>query len=172
MAFEVHEIFSVLDRAGARYVVVGGLAVILHGHIRLTQDLDLVIDLQSGNCARALKALEDIGMKPRLPVAMEDFADPRKREEWYQNRNMLVFQLWDPGNVQRSIDVFVREPIEFEELWRHSVVKDFEGIPIRVAGIGHLITMKTGTGRSRDQEDIEKLRQLQHGLYDEDGESR
>ncbi|MGH8307715.1 MAG: DUF6036 family nucleotidyltransferase, partial [Gammaproteobacteria bacterium] len=45
MAFNVHEIFAALDKTQVRYVVVGGLAVILHGHIRLTQDLDLLIDL-------------------------------------------------------------------------------------------------------------------------------
>lgn len=161
MAFNVHEIFTALDKAQVRYVVVGGLAVILHGHIRLTQDLDLVIDLDPVNCRKALEALESIGLKPRLPVVMQDFADPKKREDWYRNKHMLVFQLWDPKNVQRSIDVFVREPVQFGDLWRDSDVKVYDGVPIRIASIAHLIAMKTGTGRIRDQDDIEKLREIQ-----------
>ena len=161
MAFNVREIFAALDHVQARYVVVDGVAVILHGHVRLTQDLDLVIDLEPENCKKALNALESIGLKPRLPVVMQDFADPEKREDWYQHKHMLVFQLWDPGNPQRSIDVFVREPVKFENLWRDSMVKDYDGIGIRVASIPHLIQMKAGTGRIRDQEDIAKLQDIQ-----------
>ncbi|MDE2236023.1 MAG: hypothetical protein KGL13_04230 [Gammaproteobacteria bacterium] len=164
MAFDVHEIFTALDKVQVRYVVVGGLAVILHGHIRLTQDLDLVIDLEPGNCRKALAALEGIGLKPRLPVVMQDFADPRKREDWYQNRHMQVFQLWDPRNPQRSIDVFVREPLKFADLWRDSVVKVYDGMTIRIASIAHLIAMKSGTQRVRDRDDIEKLQEIQRQL--------
>ncbi|MGH8370015.1 MAG: DUF6036 family nucleotidyltransferase [Gammaproteobacteria bacterium] len=168
MAFNIREIFSALDQAQARYVVVGGLAVILHGHVRLTQDLDLVIDLEPTNCKKALDALESIGLKPRLPVVMQDFADAAKRQDWYQNRHMLVFQLWDPVNPQRSIDVFVREPVKFDDLWRDSVVKDYDSVPIRIASIAHLITMKTGTGRVRDQDDIAKLQDIQRQLSESD----
>jgi predicted nucleotidyltransferase len=38
-------LFKALNDAGIRYVVVGGLAVVLHGHARLTADVDLVVDL-------------------------------------------------------------------------------------------------------------------------------
>ncbi|MGH8398357.1 MAG: DUF6036 family nucleotidyltransferase [Gammaproteobacteria bacterium] len=171
MAFNVHEIFAALDKTQVRYVVVGGLAVILHGHIRLTQDLDLVIDLEPVNCRKALEALESIGLKPRLPVVMQDFADPKKREDWYQNKHMLVFQLWDPKNAQRSIDVFVREPVQFGDLWRDSVIKVYDGLPIRIASIAHLIAMKTGTGRIRDQDDIEKLREIQNQTSGSEGKA-
>jgi Nucleotidyltransferase of unknown function (DUF6036) len=171
MAFNVHEIFATLDKAQVRYVVVGGLAVILHGHIRLTQDLDLVIDLDPANCRKALESLEGIGLKPRLPVVMQDFADPAKREDWYKNKHMLVFQLWDPKNAQRSIDVFVREPVKFGDLWRDSVVKVYDGVPIRIASIAHLIAMKSGTHRTRDQDDIEKLQEIQRQLSDSEGQT-
>jgi hypothetical protein len=45
-------VFEALDAARVRYVVVGGLAVVLHGHARLTADLDLMIDLASEPAAR------------------------------------------------------------------------------------------------------------------------
>lgn len=60
-----------------------------------------------------MDALSGIGLRPRLPVTLADFADPSKREDWARNRNMLVFQLWDPANAERSVDVFVREPLDF-----------------------------------------------------------
>ncbi len=160
MAFKVREIFTALDKARARYVVVGGLAVILHGYVRGTHDLDLVIDLEPVNCAKALKALETIGLRPRLPVSMQDFADPEKRRDWHDNRHMQVFQLWDPRNEQRCIDIFVHEPVKFDDLWRDSIIKDYDGVPIRIAGIPHLITMKKQANRPRDHEDIAKLEEI------------
>ncbi len=160
MAFNLRQIFKVLAEADARYVVVGGLAVIMHGHLRATSDLDLVIGLEPENCLRALDALASIGLRPRLPVALADFADPAKREDWVQNRNMLVFQLWDPTNPERSVDVFVREPIDFPILFADAVAKDLDGTPIRVASIRHLIAMKRLAGRPRDLDDIEALRQI------------
>lgn len=160
MAFNVREIFKALADADAQYVVVGGFAVILHGHLRATADLDLVIGLDRENCARGLAALETIGFKPRLPVLLADFADPAVREDWIENRNMLVLQLWDPHNPERSVDVFVREPMDFQALLADAIVKDLDGVPIHVASIRHLIAMKRIAGRHKDLDDIEALRQI------------
>ena len=158
MAFNLSEIFAVLSDTD--YVIVGGLAVILHGHLRATRDLDLVIGLAPDNCSKALDALASIGMRPRLPVAMQDFADPEKREDWNRNRNMMVFQLWDPRNPERSVDIFVREPMDFPLMLADAVVKDFDGVPIRIASIPDLIAMKQVAGRRHDLEDIEALREI------------
>lgn len=166
MAFNVRQIFVALNEAHVDYVVVGGMAVILHGYLRATADLDLVIGLAPANCKRGLEALASIGFQPRLPVAIDEFADPRKREEWIEQRNMLVFQLWDPTNPMRSLDVFVKEPIAFDSLLRDAASKDINGVVVRVASIEHLIEMKQAAGRPRDLEDIAKLRQIR-----DDGES-
>ena len=160
MAFRVHEIFRALAEANARYVVVGGLAVILHGHLRATRDLDLVVSLEQSNCAKAMQALSGIGLRPRLPVSMESFSDPLIREDWHRNRNMEVFQLWDPANEERSVDVFVHEPIDFDELHRAAATKEVQGVPIRVASIRHLIQMKRLASRPRDLDDIAALRRI------------
>lgn len=160
MAFNVHEIFKALADADADYVVVGGLAVIMHGHLRATRDLDLIIGLQPDNCTRAMDALSSIGLRPRLPVSLADFADPEKREDWASNRNMLVFQLWDPENPERSVDLFVREPLDFRTMLSDAVTKDLDGVPIRVASIAHLIALKRLAGRPLDMDDIEALQEI------------
>lgn len=158
MAFRIREIFKALADARAEYVVVGGFAVILHGHLRATRDLDLVLGLSPENCRRGLDALASIGLRPRLPVTLADFADPAKREDWVQNRNMMVFQLWDSDNAERSVDVFVREPFDFSSMLAEVIVKDLDGVPIPVASIRHLIAMKKLAGRRNDLDDIEALR--------------
>lgn len=160
MAFNLREIFKALADAEVDYVVVGGLAVIMHGYLRATADLDLAIGLSPDNARRGMQALAAIGLRPRLPVALEDFADPDKRAEWRDTRNMRVFPLWDPANPLRSVDVFIDEPIAFEQLLQHAVTKDLDGLSVRVASIPHLIEMKQRAGRPRDLDDIAKLRQI------------
>lgn len=160
MAFNVRQIFAALNDAQVDYVVVGGLAVILHGYLRATADLDLAIGFSSDNARRGMRSLAAIGLQPRLPVALDDFADADKRRDWLRNRNMLVFPLWDPANPLRSVDVFIDEPIGFYELLAESVVKDMDGLKVRIASIPHLIEMKRRAGRPRDLEDIDKLQQI------------
>lgn len=160
MAFNVRQIFAALNDAQVDYVVVGGLAVILHGYLRATADLDLAIGLSPDNARRGMQSLAAIGLQPRLPVPLADFADADKRADWLQNRNMLVFPLWDPSNPLRSVDVFIDEPVQFSDLLAHALVKDLDGLRVRIASIPHLVEMKRRAGRPRDLEDIDKLQQI------------
>jgi hypothetical protein len=160
MAFNLREIFKALADARVDYVVVGGLAVIMHGHLRATRDLDVVVGLQPDNCAKAMDALGGIGLRPRLPVTLADFTDPATRQDWWQNRNMMVLQLWDPAYPERSVDVFVREPLDFQSMLADAAIKDLDGIPIPVASIAHLILLKQAAGRPLDIDDIEALRDI------------
>ena len=160
MAFNLREIFRALADAEVDYVVVGGLAVILHGYLRATADLDLAIGLSPDNARRGMASLAGIGLRPRLPVTMDEFAVPDARAEWRNTRNMPVFPLWDPANPLRSVDVFIDEPIAFEQLMQPAVTKDLDGPQVRVASIPHLIEMKRQAGRPRDLDDIGKLQQI------------
>ncbi|MDQ2702767.1 MAG: hypothetical protein M3Y70_08165 [Pseudomonadota bacterium] len=162
MAFNVRQIFAALNDANVDYVVVGGLAVILHGYLRATADLDLAIGLSPGNAKRGMESLASIGLQPRLPVPLDDFADPDKRADWLKNRNMLVFPLWDPANPLRSVDVFISEPIAFADLSRDAVLKDLDGVQVPIASIDHLIGMKRASGRPRDLDDIDKLQHIRN----------
>ncbi len=59
-------LFKALNDSGVRYVVVGGLAVVLHGHPRLTVDVDLVVDFDEDQALRAIDTLVGIGLRPSL----------------------------------------------------------------------------------------------------------
>ena len=73
----------------------------MHGHLRATRHLDLLIGLHPDNCAKAMDALSGIGLRSRLPVTLADFADPSKREDWARNRNMgdICSRLWSARPV-------------------------------------------------------------------------
>lgn len=53
----VTAVFRALNDEGVRYVVVGGLAVLAYGVLRATNDIDIVVDLEEDNVARATEAL-------------------------------------------------------------------------------------------------------------------
>lgn len=126
------EFLAYLDESGVRFIVVGGLAVVIHGHARLTADIDLVLDLDSENVHRAIDALTARGLRPLLPVNAADFADESKRREWLETRNLQVFSMRDERNPVLTVDLFAEEPIPFGELWSAASEVIFGGRTIRV----------------------------------------
>lgn len=154
------DVFAALHHAGVRYVVVGGTAVVLQGHARLTVDLDLAVDLSTEQLSAAIGALTGVGLLPRLPVDPYDFADPATRQRWVTERNLLVFSMFDPASARREVDLFATEPVPFEELHADASRFTIAGTAVRVASRRHLITMKRLAGRPRDLDDIAALESL------------
>ncbi len=150
-------IFDALNAAHVRYVVVGGVAVVLHGHARMTADLDLAVDLSPQTAGDAISTLVGIGFRPRVPVDAAGFADATIRARWIEQQGMTVFSMWDPDDPMRSVDVFVENPIDFEELWANSESLDLGGTLARVASVRDLIRLKRISGRPVDLSDIEAL---------------
>ena len=157
------EFFQSLNEDGVRYVVVGGVAVVLHGHPRMTADIDLVVDLEPSAAKQAIRTLTRMGLRPRVPVEPEAFADATQRQSWIDERGMMVFNLYDPKNPIRSVDLFVDPPIPFEELWSRAELIALPSGGVRVASIDDLIKMKKNTGRTQDSTDIEALEALRDG---------
>ena len=153
-------LFSVLTAARIRFVVVGGLAVLLHGLDRLTADVDLVIDLSSDATRDAVRALTEAGYRPLAPVDPAELADPDRRSEWQTQRGMQVFSFWDSTNSRPTIDVMLSSPVPFEELWTKAVAVPIAGTTVKVASIPHLLRLKQAAGRRQDLSDIERLRAL------------
>jgi predicted nucleotidyltransferase len=153
-------LFEALNEEGVRYVAVGGVAVVLHGHMRMTADVDLVIDLEPEEARKAIRALGAAGLTPKVPVDPEDFADPDVRREWVEEKGMMVFTMQDPVDPRRTVDLFVESPMDFEGLWERARVVELSGTPIRIVSIDDLIEMKRSAGRPQDMLDVEALEEL------------
>lgn len=142
----------------------------LHGYPRLTADVDLVVDLEPEEARKALSALVELGLRPRVPVSALDFSDPEKRNRWIAEKGMKVMTFWDPKNPMLVVDLFVEHPIDFKELWGHSQEMPLEGSFVRVSSLSDLIRLKKISGRPRDLDDIEKLEEIQR-MKKEPGEA-
>jgi predicted nucleotidyltransferase len=153
-------IFAALEASGSRYVVVGGVATVLHGHARLTADVDLIVDLERNAATALVNALVSIGFRPRAPVPPSMFADPDARADWVKSKGMRVFSLWDPKNPMREVDLFIEHPMPFEELWARSVEVKLDTFTVRIASIEDLIALKRLAGRPEDLQDIEALEKI------------
>jgi hypothetical protein len=154
---DLERIFAALEASSVRYLVVGGVAVVLHGHLRFTADLDLMLALDEPNVLAALAALERLGYRPRAPVPLRAFADPSQREDWARTKGMTVFSLWSPDLPGTEVDLFVSEPIRFEDAWLRRVRADLGGALVNVAALRDLTEMKRRAGRPQDLEDVRAL---------------
>lgn len=154
------DVYAALTAADVRFVVVGGMAVVLSGHVRATVDLDVVVDLAPEPALRAMTALTGLGFRPRVPVAPADFADPALRLGWIEQKHMQVLSFYDPNHAAREVDVFVAYPLEFDSLVNAAVPTTVGGNVVLVASIEHLVHMKREAGRPQDLADVEALERL------------
>ena len=161
----VKAVFSALNANRVRYLVAGGLAVVAHGYLRTTQDIDLVLDLVEDNTRRALEALEKLGYQPTVPVPIASFADAQQRESWSRDKGAMVFQLFSDENPTVRVDLFLTPPFDFEPAYgrakRESLEPDLE---ITFVGLDDLIAMKRSAGRPQDQAEVEKLETIKKSL--------
>ncbi len=155
------ELLSILTSLAAeriRFLVVGGVAVVLHGHPRMTADL--VLDLEVANATRALEILASKGFRPRPPVPLTSFADPDIRRAWIEEKGLTVFSLWSPSMPGTEVDLFVQEPFDFGDTYARAEFVTLAGVSVPVLALHDLITLKRGVGRAKDMADVEALEEI------------
>ena len=133
-----------LNEAEARYVLIGGFAVILHGFVRGTKDIDLLVDASADNIERIRRALSHLADN-----AVQDVGDD-------EVTRYAVVRVAD----EIVVDLMARAcGIDFEQASRESGVEtiEVEGVAIPVATKSMLIRMKD-TVRPSDAADVEYLR--------------
>jgi len=140
-----------LNEAGIRYVIVGGLAVIRHGVVRATKDVDAAVAMDDENLSR-LDALVE-----RWAATNPDGTPLRTRELpaggalALRTRHCLV-------------DILSEQllPAPFEAVLGRSDVKRIDGVEAPICSFADLVAMKRATGRGSDRLDLERLSEA-HG---------
>lgn len=154
-------LINMLAKADVEFVLVGGLAVALHGYQRVTMDVDVVLAMDAHNLHKFSSVAKASGLRPTIPVELDALANPKLIDQWYQEKGMLAFSLRGSEAMATVMDILVRPVVSFADLRRDATMVKVGLINIPVASIEHLIEMKTGTGRSKDLIDIEELRKIQ-----------
>ena len=150
-------VFQALNDRSVRYLVAGGVAVVLHGHMRYTKDLDLIVDLAPEQATAAIEALTALGLVPSVPVDPLSFADAAIRQAWIREKGMTVLSLRHPDDLRLVVDLFVEPPADFEALWDTCEEVPLETTTVKVVSLDDLIVMKRKAGRPRDMLDVEEL---------------
>ncbi|MBI2335656.1 MAG: hypothetical protein HYU97_02700 [Deltaproteobacteria bacterium] len=155
------DLLKELNREKIRYLLVGGIAVNLYGVIRSTKDIDLVVYLENKNLLKFCHLMTRLGYKPKVPVKAEDFADAKNRQDWIENKNMIVFSFYHEQDLMNVVDVFVKHPLPFESIYkRKELIPLDRRVNIPVISIPDLIKLKTEASRQQDLADIRALKEI------------
>ena len=138
------QVCEALNRSRAKYLVIGGVACILHGYARATDDVDILIERTEANAGRVLEALARVGY---------GFASEWAAAEILKRPITVIGD--DP-----AVDVFtVAWKVKYEQAVSRSSVVDVDGVGVPLIGLDDLIETKR-TGRVKDAADIEVLEEI------------
>ncbi len=144
------DLLAVFERAGARYLLIGGYAVVAHTKPRYTKDIDLWVDPATDNLERVAQALSEFGAPAKAIADIRSCADDE-----------IVWFGVPPGRV----DLFKRIPgAEFDPSYRRRARVSLGDIEASVLAVDDLIAAKRAAGRPQDLLDVEALLAAQASL--------
>lgn len=141
-----------LDEYKVPYCIVGGLAVALHGYVRVTMDIDIVIQISDKNFELCEKVLKDLGFESKIPVTAKEISKFRK--EYIEKRNLIAWSFYNKKNPFEVVDILLthdQKKLDVEKI-------EIYGKKISLVSKKDLIKMKQESGRPQDLIDIEELK--------------
>ena len=118
------DLIKMLADGDVEFVLVGGLAVALHGYPRLTMDVDVVLAMDDKNLRRFIDGARAAGLQPTIPVPIESLAQPELIEQWHREKGRLAFSLRSPEAQATVIDILVRPVVPYAALRDAAVLID------------------------------------------------
>jgi hypothetical protein len=127
-------------------VVIGGWAVITHGYVRFTRDVDVLIPDRPDVHERAAAAMAAIGAR-------------RLSGEEITTASRIPEQGWQLDSEHGRIDILLEgePPLDFASVHAGGLDTEIDGVPIRVAGLAHLSAFKRLSDRPHDRVDLAEL---------------
>jgi predicted nucleotidyltransferase len=145
------QILGDLNRVGVRYVLIGGIALIRHGVVRATRDVDVVLAPEPENLER-LRALiaEWPATRPDGSPVPDDAVAPGR-----------TIHLATPHG---ELDLLAERlpPLSFAELYARSELRRVDGVEAPICSLADLVALKRIAGRERDLVDLHDL-EVAHG---------
>lgn len=155
------DLFAALDRHHVQYLLIGGLAVTLHGVERATMDVDITVALKLDNMEALIAAARELELLPVLPgISLESLKDIETLRHWHAERHLEAFALRTPDIAGVTLDVLLFPPVNFSDMAKRAVEFKVGDVPVRTAAIDDLIALKQAVGRPIDLSDIEHLQRI------------
>ncbi len=143
-----------------QYLIVGGVAVNLHGYPRFTNDIDILLALDHENLAKMARIMESLGYQQRLPISIQELGDTQKVQTFIKEKGLVAYSFIHAKEPQFNVDVLVSESMEFEKFSSHVMHAEIWGLTIPVISIDDLISMKQNSDREKDMQDVVALLEL------------
>ena len=143
------EVIAALNEESVEYVVIGGVALNLHGLVRATEDLDFIVLPEEDNIAAMRRALRRVWDDPEIDkITAEDLCGDYPAVRYGPPDGAL------PLDILTRLGEFASfEDLEYEEI-------EIEGVSVRVVTPEKLVWLKAGTVRPQDRADAEALRSV------------
>ena len=151
------DLFKALQEYDINYLLVGGLAINLHGVPRMTMDVDLVIALDADNISKLETCSQSLGLRPSVPVKLADLAIASKREALFKEKHLIALSLIGEKPATPTVDIVIHHPLDFKKAYQNKIERDVSGTRVMLASIEDMITLKKAAGRAQDLADIMHL---------------
>ncbi len=142
MLNRLQDVFASFQKHRVKYVVIGGIAAVLHGVPRATFDLDLLIEVSTDNAKRLLDALLEANLGSASLITAEELL--ANEITVFKDRVRIDVQTSTPGLI-------------FEEAWQRCETMTYQGQDFYVVTKKDLISSKLASGREIDLEDVKML---------------
>jgi len=149
--FHPRLLLAPLVTGGVDFVVIGGLAVIAHGYVRATKDVDIVPDGAHENLDRLGEVLVSFGARLRGIEEEVPFVPDGRT---LRRTGILTLET-KAGWLDLLVDPPGAPP--YRELRAQAELVDLDGVEVPIASLRHLRKMKRAAGRSQDQTDLDAL---------------
>jgi len=155
------EIFEQLNTKDIRYLVVGGVAVNLHGYRRFTGDMDILLALDNKNLDIMTALMHDLGYIERLPVELHVLADAAKVQQFLTEKGMTAYTFLSNKRERIDLDILAAASLHFDDYdQRKTLIELEDGLRVPVVSLNDLLNMKKEANRDKDLRDVEMLLQL------------
>lgn len=154
------DLFNKLAVYDVDYLLIGGLAVSLHGIERATMDIDITVAMRPDNMGHLVACAKDLGLKPVAPVPLDALNNIALLKQWHTEKNMQAFSMQTDELAGVTLDVLLFTAIDFEDMHQRAVYFDIGDVHIPVASIDDLIALKQAAGRAIDLSDITHLKKI------------
>jgi hypothetical protein len=149
----LYEVTDLLQKERVAFAIVGGYGLALHGLVRATMDIDLLLHLKLRDFEKVEACFQSIGLQSRLPLRAKEIIS--MRQEYIERRNLIAWSFVDYNRPTRQVDVIIDK--DLKDIKVELIVTAGRKLP--VATLESLLEMKQSADRPQDRIDVERIKE-------------